>query len=57
MPPIFTEQWQREQELAEKNRKRDAQRLAANSTKAKHGVVVYALSEDGRPPTVHGFQS
>jgi hypothetical protein len=24
MPPIFTEQWQREQELAEENRKRDA---------------------------------
>jgi len=55
MPPIFTEQWQREQELAEENRKRDAQRLA-DSAKAKHGVVVYAWSEDGKPPTVHEFQ-
>ena len=54
--PIFTEQWQREQELAEENRKRDAQRLA-DSTKAKHGVAVYAWSEDGKPPTVHEFQS
>jgi hypothetical protein len=56
MPPIFTEQWQREQEIAEENRKRNAQRLA-DSTKAKHGVVVYAWSEDGSPPTVHEFQS
>jgi hypothetical protein len=56
MPPIFTEQWQCEQELAEENRKCDAQRLA-DSTKAKHGVVVYAWSEDGKPPTVHEFQS
>ena len=54
--PIFTEQWQCEQELAEENRKRDAQRLA-DSTKAKHGVAVYAWSEDGKPPTVHEFQS
>ena len=56
MPPIFTDQWRREQELAEKNRERDAQCLA-NASKAKHGVVIYAWSEDGRPPTVHEFQS
>lgn len=55
--PIFTEQRQREQELAEENRKRDAQRLAANSTKSKHGVIVYTWSEDGKPPAVHEFQS
>jgi hypothetical protein len=39
MPPIFTEQWQRKQELPEENQKRDSQRLA-DSTTAKHGVVV-----------------
>ena len=53
MPP---KQWQREQELAEENRKRDTQRLA-DSTKAKHGVIVYAWSKDGKPPTIHECQS
>ncbi|KAF8811236.1 hypothetical protein BYT27DRAFT_7221606 [Phlegmacium glaucopus] len=56
MPPIFTAQWQCKQELVEENQKCDAQHLA-NSTKTKHGVVVYAWSEDGRPPTVYKFQS
>ena len=56
MPPIFMEKWQHEQELTEENQKRDAQCLA-NASKAKHSVVIYAWSEDGRPPTVHEFQS
>jgi len=37
--PIFTEQWQHEQELAEENRKRDAQRLA-DAADVHHGFVV-----------------
>lgn len=56
MPPIFTEQWRREQELAEENRRREAEVLM-NTAKAKHSVVVYARSEDGKPPAVHEFQS
>ena len=52
MPPTFTEQWGREQELAEENGKRDAQHLA-NATKAQHGFVVYAWSEDGRRRDTH----
>ena len=50
------EQWWHEQELAEENQKHNAQCLV-NASKAKHGVVIYAWSEGGRPPTVYKFQS
>lgn len=55
MPPIFTEQWRREQEIAELKRQRDAQQLE-NASQSKHGVVVYAWSKDNEPPSIHEFQ-
>ena len=56
MPPIFVEQWRREQELAEQKRTIDAHRIAS-AKQAKHSVAVYAWLEDGAPPLVHEFQS
>ncbi|KAG6824017.1 hypothetical protein H0H92_008255, partial [Tricholoma furcatifolium] len=44
MPPIFTEQWEREQQLREERRCADAARIEGVK-RAKHTVVVYAWSE------------
>jgi hypothetical protein len=56
MPAIFTEQWQREQELQEEKRKQDAHR-ALVTERAAHSAIIYAWSEDGKSPEVHEFQS
>ena len=41
MPPVFTEQYAQQQELAEKRRKAEAERLGAIE-KAEHRVVAYS---------------
>ncbi|KAG6805813.1 hypothetical protein H0H92_013904, partial [Tricholoma furcatifolium] len=55
MPPIFTEQWEREQQLREERRCADAARIEGVK-RAKHTVVVYAWSEESSPPTIMEFQ-
>jgi hypothetical protein len=55
MLAIFTEQVQREQELAEAKRQTDTEQIACKS-KAKRSVVVYSWAEDREPPNVHQFQ-
>ena len=47
---VSSERWRCKQELAEENRKQDAQRLS-NATKAKHEIVHPCLQDD-KPPTV-----
>jgi hypothetical protein len=55
MPPIFTEQWETEQILRERQRKTDASRLE-NINKSKHTVVVYAWTETDVEPTIIEYQ-
>lgn len=44
MPPIFTDQYAREQRLQEEKRSRDAERIS-NLKKSEQGVLVYAFYE------------
>jgi hypothetical protein len=55
MPPVFTEQYAQQQELAEKRRKGEAERLGAIE-KAKHRVVAYSWIQNSEEPTVFTFQ-
>jgi hypothetical protein len=55
MPPVFTEQYAQEQDLAEKRRKAEAERLDAIA-KAKHRVVAYSWIHNSEEPTVFTFQ-
>jgi len=55
MPPIFTSQWKKEQELVEEQRRMEAeQKLCA--AQVKHAVVVYAWAESSKPATVENFK-
>ena len=50
MPPILTSQWKKEQELAEEQRRMDAEgKLCA--AQVKHTVVVYLWAESSKPAT------
>jgi hypothetical protein len=55
MPPIFTEQYAQEQDLAEKRCKAEAERLGAIA-KAKHCIVAHAWIHNSEEPTVFTFQ-
>ncbi|EDQ98493.1 uncharacterized protein LACBIDRAFT_335915 [Laccaria bicolor S238N-H82] len=55
MPPIFTSQWKREQELAEEQRRVESEQKPC-AAQVKHTVIVYAWAEDLKPATVEEFQ-
>jgi hypothetical protein len=55
MPPIFTSQWKKEQELAEEQRKMESERKLC-AAQVKHAVIVYAWAEDSKPAIVEEFQ-
>ncbi|KAF8240481.1 hypothetical protein L208DRAFT_1213320, partial [Tricholoma matsutake] len=55
MPPIFTDQYCREQELHKKNRVIEAERQR-RAKLSKQGIVVYAWTEDNELPTVQELQ-
>lgn len=55
MPAIFTEQYAREQELAESRRRADAARLATLEC-SKNQVITYGWQSNGAEPTVFAVQ-
>ncbi|EDR07907.1 uncharacterized protein LACBIDRAFT_327688 [Laccaria bicolor S238N-H82] len=55
MPPIFTAQWKREQEM-EVERKRMESERKIHAVQVKHSVTVYAWAEDSKPPAIQDFQ-
>ena len=55
MPAIFTEQYAREQGLAESRRKADATRLAT-AEHSRNQVIAYGWRSDGTEPTVFAVQ-
>lgn len=55
MPPIFTSQWKKEQELVEEKRRVECERKLC-AAQVKHTVIVYAWTEDSKPATVEEFQ-
>ena len=55
MLPIFMSKWEKEQELAEEQRRVESeQKLCA--PQVKHTIIVYAWVEDLKPPIVEEFQ-
>jgi hypothetical protein len=55
MRPIFTKHYATQQEITEKRRKAEAERLGAIE-KAKHCVVAYSWIQNSEEPTVFTFQ-
>jgi len=55
MPPIFTEQWQCEQELQEQKRRQEATRIQY-ATQAKQSAVIYAWAQNNEPAHVEEVQ-
>jgi hypothetical protein len=55
MPPIFTEKWQREQELLEEQERTESQQKI-HAVLVKNTVTVYAWLENSTPPTIQDFQ-
>jgi hypothetical protein len=55
MRPIFTKHYATQQEITEKRRKAEAERLGAIE-KAKHRVVAYSWIQNSEEPTVFTFQ-
>ncbi len=55
MPPIFTEQWRREQELQELKRQQEATRVRY-ATQAKQAVIIYAWAQNNEPAHVEEVQ-
>ncbi|KAF8204613.1 hypothetical protein BJ912DRAFT_938851 [Pholiota molesta] len=55
MPPIFTEQWQREQELLEEQQRTESQQKV-HAALVKNTVTVYAWLENSMPPMIQDFQ-
>ncbi|KAH7926698.1 hypothetical protein BV22DRAFT_1127940 [Leucogyrophana mollusca] len=55
MPPAFTAQNAREEEIEEEQRQRDREQIQA-AQRAKNNVLTYAWTEDGLVPMIYEFQ-